>query len=135
MNRPRILTALLALFFVAGAAATAQPMTVYFGTYTGPKSKGIYVAKFDPATGSLTTPEVAAEIKNPSFLTARNAVLRAFGSMKGSGRLTDDEYAAVRGAAWEAFARFGMGFDASCPNATFSGCRGGTARPPDGVDD
>jgi 6-phosphogluconolactonase len=44
------------------------PMTVYLGTYTGPKSKGIYMTKLDPATGRLSAPEVAAELKNPSFL-------------------------------------------------------------------
>jgi 6-phosphogluconolactonase len=44
------------------------PMIVYLGTYTGPKSSGIYMAKFDPATGSLGRPEIAGETKNPSFL-------------------------------------------------------------------
>jgi extracellular elastinolytic metalloproteinase len=73
--------------------------------------------------------------RNPSFLTARDAVLRAFRSMKGTGRLPEGEYPAVRLAAWEAFARFGMGFDASCPSATFKGCRSGTALPPDETDD
>jgi 6-phosphogluconolactonase len=53
---------------------------VYFGTYTGFKftrrgkntghsnSKGIYVARFRPATGELGEPQLAAEIANPSFL-------------------------------------------------------------------
>ncbi len=99
------------------------------GIALGSKERGYRLTWQAVVDGLKLTP------KNPSFLTARNAVLRAFGSMKGTGRLADDEYAAVRGAAWEAFARFGMGFDASCPNATFSGCRGGTALPPDGVDD
>jgi 6-phosphogluconolactonase len=51
-------------------AAPAGPMTVYVGTYTHPKngSKGIYKLWFDPKTGQLGTPEVAAETKNPSFL-------------------------------------------------------------------
>jgi 6-phosphogluconolactonase len=43
-------------------------MLVYFGTYTGAKSKGIYVSRFDPATGGLTTPELAVETPSPSFL-------------------------------------------------------------------
>ena len=43
-------------------------MRVYIGTYTGPKSKGIYVSRFDPATGRLTTPELAAAMPSPSFL-------------------------------------------------------------------
>src|ERR1035438_7630731 len=41
---------------------------VYFGSYTGAKSKGIYVSRFDSATGTLTAPELAAEIQNPTFL-------------------------------------------------------------------
>lgn len=43
-------------------------MLVYIGTYTGGKSKGIYVFRFDPATGRLTSPELAAETPSPSFL-------------------------------------------------------------------
>ena len=41
---------------------------VYIGTYTGAKSKGIYVSRLDPAAGRLTPPEVAAEVISPSFL-------------------------------------------------------------------
>lgn len=47
---------------------TAAEQWVYFGTYTSGKSKGIYVSRFDPVTGKLTEPELAAETKNPSFL-------------------------------------------------------------------
>ena len=43
-------------------------MLIYIGTYTGPKSKGIYWSRFDPKTGKLTAPELAAEAKNPTFL-------------------------------------------------------------------
>jgi 6-phosphogluconolactonase len=43
-------------------------MIVYIGTYTGPKSQGIYMTRLDPAKGTLSAPEVAAELKNPSFL-------------------------------------------------------------------
>lgn len=48
-------------------AATAAVL-VYFGTYTGPRSKGIYVAPFDTATGKLGALHVAGETENPSFL-------------------------------------------------------------------
>jgi 6-phosphogluconolactonase len=41
---------------------------VYLGTYTGPKSKGIYVCRMDGATGELSDLQVAAETENPSFL-------------------------------------------------------------------
>ena len=48
--------------------ALAATVLVYFGTYTGPKSKGIYVAPFDTATGKLGALRVAGETENPSFL-------------------------------------------------------------------
>jgi 6-phosphogluconolactonase len=40
----------------------------YFGTYTGPKSRGVYHSMFDPATGKLGPAELVAETTNPSFL-------------------------------------------------------------------
>ena len=73
-----IIQSLTALTVAAAAMALAAPSPappppsgvslVYFGTYTGPKSKGIYVAPFDAATGKLGTLRVAAETQNPSFL-------------------------------------------------------------------
>lgn len=41
---------------------------VYLGTYTGPKSQGIYLAEFDATTGKLSEPKLAGEAVNPSFL-------------------------------------------------------------------
>jgi 6-phosphogluconolactonase len=52
----------------APAASTNKVMRVYFGTYTGAKSKGIYMAPFDPATGKLGAVELAAKATSPSFL-------------------------------------------------------------------
>jgi 6-phosphogluconolactonase len=52
------------------AASTPAGLLVYFGTYTGPASKGIYVSRFDPATGGLAPAELAADTVNPSFLAA-----------------------------------------------------------------
>jgi 6-phosphogluconolactonase len=49
-------------------AAVADEFHVYFGTYTGAKSRGIYVSRFDSATGKLSEPQLAAETRNPSFL-------------------------------------------------------------------
>jgi 6-phosphogluconolactonase len=43
-------------------------LLVYAGTYTGGKSEGIYVFRFDPATGKAGAPELAAKSENPSFL-------------------------------------------------------------------
>ncbi len=41
---------------------------VYFGTYTGKLSKGIYRSELDLATGKLSPAVLAGEAKNPSFL-------------------------------------------------------------------
>lgn len=63
-----LLSLALLVSTAAGQAAEMGKQHVYIGTYTGPKSKGIYHAEFDPATGKLSTPELAAEIASPSFL-------------------------------------------------------------------
>jgi len=60
--------------FLAGACLLwsitcfAGESLVYFGTYTGAKSQGIYVSRFNSTTGKLSAPELAAETKNPTFL-------------------------------------------------------------------
>lgn len=46
----------------------AGDLLVYFGTYTGTTSKGIYVARFHPASGTLSAPQLAVSTTNPSFL-------------------------------------------------------------------
>src|SRR5271154_4460180 len=46
----------------------AAESLVYFGTYTSTNTKGIYVSRFNPDTGKLSAPELAAETKNPTFL-------------------------------------------------------------------
>jgi len=43
-------------------------MLVYIGTYTGPKSKGIYMSRLDTEKGTLSPAELAAEVASPSFL-------------------------------------------------------------------
>lgn len=53
---------------LAAGAAEAQMYRVYFGTYTGKDSRGVYAATFDAATGRLSEPELAGEAVNPSFL-------------------------------------------------------------------
>ena len=53
---------------LSGAPKTAKDYLVYFGTYTGKGSKGIYACRFRPSTGKLTAVELAAETPNPSFL-------------------------------------------------------------------
>jgi 6-phosphogluconolactonase len=51
-------------------AAPKRSFFVYIGTYTGAKSEGIYLSRFDSETGSLSFPQLAAKISNPSFLAA-----------------------------------------------------------------
>jgi 6-phosphogluconolactonase len=57
----------------ATAILPAAPgdLLVYFGTYTGAKSKGIYVSRLNVSSGALSTPELAAETPSPSFLAVR----------------------------------------------------------------
>lgn len=83
LRRPAFLTmtALLALLSFTASGQQPKPVPdgggtlVYFGTYTGEKtgSKGIYVSRLDRRTGALTTPELAAETANPSFLAIHPA--------------------------------------------------------------
>jgi 6-phosphogluconolactonase len=47
---------------------STRTQLVYFGTYTGQKSQGIYVAEFEPATGKLSDVRLAAKTPNPTFL-------------------------------------------------------------------
>jgi 6-phosphogluconolactonase len=49
-------------------AGSPKEMIVYFGTYTGAKSKGISLTRLDPSSGRLSAPELAAETPSPSFL-------------------------------------------------------------------
>jgi 6-phosphogluconolactonase len=67
------LVAALATIAAMSVWSSAAPgdLLVYFGTYTGAKSKGIYVSRFDAATGTLSAPQLAAETASPSFLAVR----------------------------------------------------------------
>jgi 6-phosphogluconolactonase len=65
-----LLAGVLALAVLTLAAAP-NDLLVYFGTYTGAKSKGIYVARLNTATGALSAPQLAAETPNPSYLAVR----------------------------------------------------------------
>jgi 6-phosphogluconolactonase len=64
------LLTVLALAVPLAAQSGAAGTLVFIGTYASPASKGIYVSRLDPATGALSTPALAAEIRNPSFLAA-----------------------------------------------------------------
>jgi 6-phosphogluconolactonase len=60
----------LGLVTTLGGMATcrAERFLVYVGTYTGPKSEGIHVVRFDSETGKAGPPELAAKSANPTFL-------------------------------------------------------------------
>lgn len=51
------------------ATAASSPVSVYFGTYTGKASKGIYLSHLDLANGHLSDPTLVAETQNPGFLS------------------------------------------------------------------
>lgn len=69
LSLPTLLAlASLAMLLLVARAGAKDEQLVYYGTYTGKKSKGIYVSRFSPATGRLSPPELAAEIVSPSFL-------------------------------------------------------------------
>jgi 6-phosphogluconolactonase len=52
----------------ASAAVVPPPEVLFVGTFTNHGSKGIYRMRFDPATGALSEPELAAEAVSPAFL-------------------------------------------------------------------
>ncbi len=57
------------LWVLAGClTVTAEELLVYFGTYTGGKSEGIYVSRLNASSGELSAPELAAKTVSPSFL-------------------------------------------------------------------
>lgn len=59
---------LTALSLTACGLAHAKDYTAFLGTYTGPDSRGIYRVRIDGATGTLSAPELAAELTSPEFL-------------------------------------------------------------------
>jgi 6-phosphogluconolactonase len=62
----RLLTVLISLSLFQ--SVSADSMTVFFGTYTGGSSQGIYKCRVDMSSGKLSDLELAAEAVNPSFL-------------------------------------------------------------------
>jgi len=93
---------LLCLLFLPGLALAAPPLKklnlVFIGTYSGAKSQGIYVSRFDSDKGDLSSPELAAEMKNPSFLSLspNGKFLYAVGEMENFGGKPSGSVAAFR---------------------------------------
>ena len=74
MNNRRFLSALLTILVALSvvqsvrAGEWAPSYLVYIGTYTGPKSKGIYAFRLGTKSGALEAIGLAAESLSPSFL-------------------------------------------------------------------
>jgi 6-phosphogluconolactonase len=88
-----------ALTVLSASHVTAAPpespgIAVYLGTYTGPKSKGIYLSRLDLTSGKLSAPILAAETEQPSFLALHPnrrflyAVNETGGGRRGTGQVT-----------------------------------------------
>jgi 6-phosphogluconolactonase len=58
----------LSLFLLLSVSAFAQEYVLFIGTYTGSGSKGIYVYRFDAATGTAQWVSNTDSSNNPSFL-------------------------------------------------------------------
>ncbi len=97
MTRFRLAIAMILAAVAAPVSPAADPDAywVFFGTYTGAKSKGIYRSQFDPKTGSLSKPELAAEVTNPSFVWPHPSgkFLYAVGEVENLGKKEGGVYA------------------------------------------
>ena len=68
---------------------------------------------------------------NPTFLEARDAILRALDDLRAISRVSGEMHALARRAAWEAFAHFGMGANAFSADADVGGIEPDQTLPPD----
>lgn len=53
---------------LAAQGAAPEKLDVYFGTYTGGGSEGVYFSRLDLKSGKLSEPVLAGRLENPSFL-------------------------------------------------------------------
>lgn len=72
-------------FAVTTMALPASQFFVYFGTYTEGASKGIYVSRFDSASGQLSMPVIAATTPDPSYLAIASEKRYLFAANEVSG--------------------------------------------------
>ncbi len=72
------------------ATAASSQVSVYFGTYTGKASKGIYHSQLDLATGHLSDPTLVGEATNPGFLAIhpKKRFLYSVGEVEKGGGVT-----------------------------------------------
>jgi len=64
----RVTHSVAAVVLLAACASAQEKYRVYFGTYTGKTSKGIYQSELNLKDGSLSAPVLAGETSSPSFL-------------------------------------------------------------------
>ena len=64
----RVVLTTCLLASMALSAQAQEKYRVYFGTYTGKDSKGIYQSELNLKDGSLSAPKLAGETSSPSFL-------------------------------------------------------------------
>jgi len=84
----------VAILLLLPAAAWSQPAAgpapekyrVYFGTYTGKLSKGIYHCELDMKDGKLSKPILAAETKSPSFVAIHPNLKFLYAVNEGGGK-------------------------------------------------
>ncbi|MEO6873329.1 MAG: lactonase family protein [Opitutaceae bacterium] len=60
---------LILLFLLMTLPASASDQLIFIGTYTRSTSKGVYAVRLNPATGTLSTPVLAARTASPSWIT------------------------------------------------------------------
>jgi extracellular elastinolytic metalloproteinase len=102
--------------------AALMQMNRNLGAALGSKEKGHELGWQIVVDGMKLTPA------NPSFLDARDGILKALDGLKQSGRLTAD-FTKARKAAWQAFAQFGMGANAKSNGPSLSGVIGDATIP------
>jgi extracellular elastinolytic metalloproteinase len=72
---------------------------------------------------------------NPSFLDSRDSILLSLDNILAAGKMSPAEHAAAKKCIWEAFARFGMGPDATTNGASLSGIVADFKTPTDATTD
>lgn len=95
--------------------ATLMKINRNLGTALGNKKRGHLLGWQLVVNGMKLTPA------NPSFLDARDGILRALEGMRKAGQLAPDDHRKSLRVLWLAFARFGMGPKATSIGASLSG--------------
>lgn len=105
--------------------ATLMEMTRQMRAALESDERGYWLAWQIVVDGLKLTPA------NPSFLDARNSILRALNDLKVAGAVPEAEHELARAAAWRSFAKFGMGPGAASAGASLSGIQADFELPED----